>query len=436
MSDTTIEILKLKRLVEDLDAMRGKGTSMITLIVPPNYQIPLCRQMLIDERGTATNIKSRVNRDSVLDAITLALTELDKFKHKAPDNGLVCFVGNDVIVNEKTGEIKKVNICFEPVKPVKNKRYICDSVFHTEDLHKLLTDDAAYGFIIVDGSQCLFGLVKGNDKRVLDRFTVCLLSKTRRGGQSALRFSRIRDEQRHNYIRKVAESAANIFIQDNRVNVKGLIVAGSANMKDMLIESQLFDPRLSAVMIQKIVVSYGGENGFNQAIDMTKESLGDIRLTEERKLLSEYFSQISQNTNKYCYCLQETMKALEMGCVKTLIIWDQLRNYRYILETQKDGLTQQEIIYSVLDDPMNILAKYNDNDKARVVKQELLSDWLMKEYDNFGIELKIVSKNTPEGTQFVQGFSGIGGLLRYAVDMTEFDEDNENMDNIDDENDL
>lgn len=46
------------------------GTSMISLIIPPKEQISSVGKMLADEFGTASNIKSRVNRLSVLAAIT------------------------------------------------------------------------------------------------------------------------------------------------------------------------------------------------------------------------------------------------------------------------------------------------------------------------------------------------------------------------------
>lgn len=43
---------------------------MISLIIPPKDQISRIAKMLADEFGTASNIKSRVNRLSVLGAIT------------------------------------------------------------------------------------------------------------------------------------------------------------------------------------------------------------------------------------------------------------------------------------------------------------------------------------------------------------------------------
>ena len=40
-----------------------------------------------------------------------------------------------------------------------------------------------------------------------------------RGGQSALRFARLRMEKRHNYVRKVAETAVQMYITNDKVYI-------------------------------------------------------------------------------------------------------------------------------------------------------------------------------------------------------------------------
>lgn len=57
-----IEQWKIKRLIKALEAARGNGTSMISLILPPRDQVSRVQKMLSDEYGTASNIKNRVNR--------------------------------------------------------------------------------------------------------------------------------------------------------------------------------------------------------------------------------------------------------------------------------------------------------------------------------------------------------------------------------------
>ena len=116
----------------------------------------------------------------------------------------------------------------------------------------------------MDGNGTLFGTLSGNTREVIHKFTVDLPKKHGRGGQSALRFSRLRDEKRHNYVRKVAELAVQHFISNDKVNVTGLVLAGSADFKTELSQSDMFDQRLVAKVIKVVDVSYGGENGFNQ----------------------------------------------------------------------------------------------------------------------------------------------------------------------------
>lgn len=75
---------------------------MISLILPPRSQISLTTGMLATEYGTASNIKSRVNRLSVLSAITSAQQRL-KLYNKVPPNGLVIYCGT--ILTVSTGAV-------------------------------------------------------------------------------------------------------------------------------------------------------------------------------------------------------------------------------------------------------------------------------------------------------------------------------------------
>jgi peptide chain release factor subunit 1 len=47
-----------------------------------------------------------------------------------------------------------------------------------------------------------------------------------------------------------------------------------------------------------------------------------------------------------------------------------------------------------------------------------LLEWFAEKYKEFGANLEFVTNRSQEGAQFVKGFGGIGGLLRYKVDFT------------------
>ena len=71
-------------------------------------------------------------------------------------------------------------------------------------------------------------------------------------------------------------------------------------------------------VLKTVDVSYGGENGFNQAIELSSETLTNVKFVQEKKLISKYFEEISQDTGKFCFGIKDTLTALEMGAVQTL----------------------------------------------------------------------------------------------------------------------
>ncbi|CAO0791188.1 unnamed protein product [Mucor circinelloides] len=431
-TDENVEIWKMKKLIKNLQMARGNGTSMISLVIPPKDQISRVVKMLADEYGTASNIKSRVNRLSVLSAITSTQQRL-KLYTRVPENGLVVYCGT-IITDE--GKEKKVNIDFEPHKPINTSLYLCDNKFHVEALSELLDNDAKFGFIVMDGNGTLFGTVCGNVRDVIHKLSVDLPKKHGRGGQSALRFSRLREEKRHNYVRKIAELAVQLFITNDKVNCVGLVLAGSADFKTELSQSDLFDPRLRAKIVKIVDVSYGGENGFNQAIELSAEALSNVKFIQEKRLIGDYFSEISQDTGKYCFGIDDTLKALEMGAVETLIVWENLTANRYIL---RDASGTESVVYPTADEEKTksfLVDKSPDattNAEMEVVECMPLLEWFTHKYKEFGAVLEIVTDRSQEGSQFVRGFGGIGGILRYRVNFEQLNYDSDEFISDDDE---
>jgi len=300
---------------------------MITLIIPFKDQVNIHARMIAEEVGKASNIKSRVTRQNVTDALTSTMEKL-KLYNKTPPNGLVLFCG---LVQMEEGGEKMVKIDLEPFKPINTTLYKCDSVFHTEEVKKLLEDNDKFGFIIMDGNGSLFGTLQGSTRNTILKFTVDLPKKHGRGGQSANRFARIRVEKRRNYLRKVAESATSCFITNDMPNVKGLILAGSAEFKNDLSKSDLFDLRLSPIVIKLVDISYGGENGFNQAIELSTDALKSVKFIHEKKVIGKFFDEIAKDTGKYVFGVKDTLEAMENGSIDILIIYENCEYNRLIL---------------------------------------------------------------------------------------------------------
>ncbi len=374
-------------------------------------------------QGTASNIKSRVNRLSVLSAITSTQQRL-KLYNKVPPNGLVVYCG-EIITSE--GKERKINIDFEPFKPINTSLYLCDNKFHTEALSELLESDQKFGFIIMDGNGALFGTLSGNTRDIVHKFSVDLPKKHGRGGQSALRFARLREEKRHNYVRKVAELAVQNYITNDKVNVAGIILAGSADFKNDLNQSDMFDNRLQSKVIKVVDVSYGGENGFNQAIELAAETLGNVKFIQEKKLIGRYFEEISQDSGRVCYGIEDTLKALELGAAEILIVYENLDVTRWVLKSS-DG---SEVIFHLTkaqESDREMFMDKQSGQEMEVLEQGSFLEWLAEKYKDFGATLEFVSDRSSEGNQFVKGFGGIGAMLRYKVNfeqLADFEDEDE-----------
>lgn len=386
MDASDIEIFRQKKLIKYLADAKGDGTSLISIIIPPKELLCRTTKMLVDEYGTATNIKSRVNRLSVLSAITSAQAKLKTYT-KAPENGLALFVGEILMENNK---VKKVAYGIEPVKPVNTSLYKCDSRFHVQALLDLFEDDSKYGFIVIDGHGSLFSTLQGNVQTILQSFNVDLPKKHGRGGQSSVRFARLRVERRNAYVKKVSEVCTSLFLTNSIPNVEGIILAGHSDLKNELLP--LIDQRLT--VIKAVDTNYGGRNGLNQAIELSEDVLRDVRFSKEKKVLQTFFSQLNTNSGMVCYGFTATISLLEAGAIESLIVFE------------------------------NLDCEYKD---------ELFIDWIAENYKNYGCSLIFVSDKSGEGTQFVEGFGGLGGILRYKINIEDYDEVEEILSFSDDE---
>lgn len=237
-------------------------------------------------------------------------------------------------------------------------------------------------------------------------------------------------------------------------------MAGSADFKSELSASDMFDQRLRAIILKIVDVSYGGDNGFNQAIELSAEVLQNVKFIQEKKLISTFFEEIAQDTSKYCFGVDDTLKCLDLGAVHTLIIWENLEMTRYQFKNPAGGgvfksfsISQSLII--VTADVVKYLTKEHEKDTdnfkddatnadLEIIESISLVEWFANNYRRFGATLEFVTNRSQEGSQFCRGFGGIGGnlvvafsepqiyfipgILRYKVDLVALnDYDNEEV---------
>jgi len=133
-------------------------------------------------------------------------------------------------------------------------------------------------------------------------------------------------------------------------------------------------------------------------------------------------SEVAQDSGKYCFAVNETLQALEMGAIEHLIIFENLPVNRYVMT---HPTTQEVKIHFLTEEQKErnprLFTDPETNQHWDQTDMMALTEWLVSEYKNFGAKLHLVSDKTQEGHQFVQGFGGVGGLLRYVVNFDDLD---------------
>ncbi len=132
------------------------------------------------------------------------------------------------------------------------------------------------------------------------------------------------------------------FITNDMPNVEGIILAGNADFKFQLAEN--LDPRLKSKIIQVIDVSYGGENGLNEAITLAAEALSNVKFVAEKKLVSKFFEQIALDTGLVVFGIEDAIKALELGALETLMLFEDIEAHRLVLKHPIKGDTKVLIL--------------------------------------------------------------------------------------------
>jgi peptide chain release factor subunit 1 len=315
---------------------------------------------------------------------------------------------------------KKIMVDIEPFKPINIFTYKCQNSFHTDPLHSLLEDDEKFGFIIMDGNGVLFGTLQGSNREVLQRMSVQLPKKHGRGGQSAMRFARQRVEKRDAYVSKCCEMSVQHFITDDKINCKGLVLAGSASFKNELAKCEKFDKRLECKILGLFDIAYGQDNGFSQAIELASDCLSNVKFVQEKKMLQAFYDEIAMDTQMVVFGVEDTLKAMELSALKRMILYEDIEVSRYEFSNPAKG-GEKRIRYlneNQEKDPKN----FKDPEtgvELEITSTEPLSDWLLMHYGNYGVAIELISDQSSEGFQFVKGFGGIGGFLRYKIELDE-----------------
>lgn len=403
--------LRLKKSLKELSEMKGMGTELVTVVIPPEKMISDVRQQLGNEMGQAANIKSKSTKKHVTDALESAISSLNRYKTPG-EGGIAIFVGHVIVGNNKTKLTSTV--IDNPPEPFSSFRYRCDSTFEISQLEEMLIDRTSYGLFVIDRSEAAYGLASGKRLHFQEHITSLVPSKHGRGGQSAQRFERLIEEAAHNFFKKATERACNYWLP--MVNdLKGIIIGGPGATKDFVVKNDYFHHEIKKLIAEPFFdVGYSNESGLRELVQRAGSTMDQIELDVERTIVDRFLQEVMQANPKATYGEVMIRSALDQGAVETLLISEAVtkRRVKWICKECKNTWQTSHDKSSA---PPN--CPECGSDKAFEDEEDSMEliDELTVLAGHTSAKVRIISLDTEEGATLNTAFGGIAALLRYAI---------------------
>jgi peptide chain release factor subunit 1 len=311
---------ELKKLIKELEQYKGRSTELVTVYIPAGYDLNKINTHLAQEQGTATNIKSTSTRKNVTDALEKMIQHLKLFP-KTPENGLAAFSGN-VAEREGQSDVKVWSI--EPPMPLNTRIYRCDKQFLLELLKDMLDDKEIYGLVVMDRREADIALLKGKTIKLLSNASSNVPGKTRAGGQSAARYGRLREDAAKEFYKLIAGLVKEQFFENK--NLKGIIVGGPGPTKYEFVDGNFITNELKQKIIGIKDISYTGEFGVQELVEISQDILSNEGIIEEKKLMGKFFEMLAKKPNEVTYGFNDVKKCIELGAVDTILISDSVED--------------------------------------------------------------------------------------------------------------
>ncbi len=409
---------KVYKLEKELTELKEKespdgSTCLISLYVPPNRAISDFVQELSDEIGTATNIRSKFTQKNVVSALRNVIGKLRLYGHKAPPSGLAIFSG--VTGDSGHKDFKLESYVFEPKEPISRKMYVCDNRFHVEHLIEKLMEQDVFALLAIDSAKATIATLKGDAIQIIKSTRSGAAKKHRKGGQSSVRYARLRLEAIDRYLKRVADEMKQFFIEDAKYELKGVIIGGPGQIKDKTVD--YFDQRLKDKVVGIKDLGYGGdEGGVNELVANSEDILEGIAIMEEKQLVQKFKEALLEG--KANYGEQQVRDNLLMGAVEILLLSENVNQKRVIHTCESCGniiektLKPEEVEDFISNNQRRQCSECKAVNWSYTVSDLILDLGNLAEKSNTRVE--IISSKTEEGRQ-IQSFGGICVILRYKL---------------------
>jgi peptide subunit release factor 1 (eRF1) len=147
----------------------------------------------------------------------------------------------------------------EPLQPMDRNTYVCDKRFHIDEFLSLFQppSELKHGYVVADGDTARFYTLADDSKsdvKLLQTISICRQKSQKKGGQSAPRFGRMQQNQVAAFVKLVAETANQLFLNKNgRPSIKTLAFGGTGGDKTGIYALTHVSPHLNRDLAQLVI---------------------------------------------------------------------------------------------------------------------------------------------------------------------------------------
>ncbi len=408
---TQLARYSFQRKLDEIAAVRGRATELISLYVPHGKQISDVIGYLRNEYAQSSNIKSRTTRKNVMWAIDSLMGRVRSFK-EAPTNGVAFFVGSKAVGSDKT---EPVTYVIEPPEPFNTFIYRCDSTFYLEPLMSMVHEPDLWGLIVMDRAEVTIGFLRGKRVEALRNKQSLVPSKHGRGGQSAHRFERLIEHAAHDFFVRCGEMSNELFLP-KKDPLKGILIGGPGATKEYFYKENYLQYELQQkVVLTLFDVGYTDEYGLKELVEKATQTLHGLELTEEKRVIQRLLNEIRKSERGLAvYGEAQVLQALEAGAVEELLVSEGLRRRR---ATFRCSQCSTEFTRTVADAEMEAATEAacpNCHAKAlTLTASEDFVEGLFRRATGSNAKVRLISTESEEGEMLAKAFQGIAAFLRY-----------------------
>lgn len=403
--DSQIRRYEFKKALQELENLKGRGTELISLYIPPDKMISDVVQYLREEFSTSSNIKSKSTRKNVLSAIESIMSRLRVYRFP-PESGLVFFVGH---VSTRGDQTEMYTRIIEPPEPIQTFMYKCDSIFHLEQLQIQLKVKEVYGLIVIDRKEATIGFLNGTNIQLLANEQSLVPSKHHQGGQSSRRYERLIESAAHDFFKKVGEIANNAFIPDIK-DIRAVFIGGPGATKEYFYSRGYLRNEILDKVKDLFDIGYTDETGLRELVDKASDSIKDMQISKERDLMNKFMTEIKKPDGGLgIYGSVAVEGALKAKSIDTLLISEGLSKSKYVYECQSCG-NVMETQKSFDDSPQCS----NCGSGMSLKEEKDLVEVYYHLAEESGARVEMITEDSEEGKLLKKAFGGIAGILRYV----------------------